>query len=77
MKLSGECVGHRMDEKLLWGQGARILPRPALVGSSADLAGSGARPSCTEAAGRASAARGQGSGSSPPSFAVEEEPGRG
>ena len=32
MNLSGECVGHRMDEKLLWGQAARILPRPTLVG---------------------------------------------
>ena len=77
MNLSGECVGHRTNEKLLWGQGARILPRPALVGSSADLAGSGARPSCTEAAGRASAARGQGNGSSPLSLTVAEEPGRG
>ena len=77
MNLSGECVGHRMDEKLLWGQAARILPRPTLVGSSADLPGSGARPRCTEAAGRASAARGQGSGNSPPSLTVAEEPGRG
>ena len=78
MNLSGECVGHRTNEKLLWGQGAGILP-PARPLSAAvqTFLGSGARPSCTEAAGRASAARGQGNGSSPLSLTVAEEPGRG
>lgn len=43
MNLSEECVGHRMDEKLLWGQGARTLP-PAWPLSAAVQTFPGAEP---------------------------------
>lgn len=43
MNLSGERVGHRMDEKLLWGQGARILPQARPLSPAAEtILGSGA-----------------------------------
>ena len=43
MNLSGERVGHRMDEKLLWGPGARILPQARPLSPAAEtFRGSGA-----------------------------------
>lgn len=61
--------------------GQDSAPGPALVASSGDHPGERSprgepSSSCAEAAGHASAARGQGDGSSPPSLTIAEEPGR-
>lgn len=78
MNLSGEPVGHRMDEKLLWGPGARILPQARPLSPAAETVRERSprgepSSSCAKAAGRSQR---QGDGSSPPSLTVAEEPER-